>query len=240
MQTRSSAFPARKARPATQPAASFVECAVQVSPTLARYIRKCATAEADGSSARDALLSPLGFRGDELALLKEQIKHLSAELHEAREAVEELRQSADAANGVIAKRDKEQLELRRLLREANEKAEQDRANAAAIEKRLAELMGREEAVLRSSISVADMDKHTARAVKKFADRLRHGGDAKKASLAAAGYDLSRIEAAIATNDRDEVRALDALLKRPSWRRRAVLWLLPSADVSLKGRSEEDT
>jgi hypothetical protein len=30
---------------------------------------------------------------------------------------------------------------------------------------------------------------------------------------------------MAQRDRDEMRALDALLMRPTWRRRVVLWLL---------------
>ena len=59
----------------------------------------------------------------------------------------------------------------------------------------------------------------------FNDRLSHGEDLKTAALGIAGYELPEIEAAMAQRDRDEMRAFDALLMRPTWRRRVVLWLL---------------
>jgi hypothetical protein len=59
----------------------------------------------------------------------------------------------------------------------------------------------------------------------FKDRLSRGEDLKTAALGTAGYELTEVEAAMAQRDRDEMRALDALLKRPTWRRRVVLWLL---------------
>jgi hypothetical protein len=70
-----------------------------------------------------------------------------------------------------------------------------------------------------------LDEHTTRAVMTFKDRLSRGEDLKTAALGIAGYGLPEIEAAMAQRDRDEMRALDALLMRPTWRRRVVLWLL---------------
>jgi hypothetical protein len=69
-----------------------------------------------------------------------------------------------------------------------------------------------------------LDEHTTQAVMTFKDRLS-GEDLKTAALGIAGYELPEIEAAMAQWDRDEMRALDALLMRPTWRRRVVLWLL---------------
>jgi hypothetical protein len=79
--------------------------------------------------------------------------------------------------------------------------------------------------LSRSISINGLDEHTTRAVMTFKDRLSRGEDLKTAALGISGYELPEIEAAMAQRDRDEMRALDALLMRPTWRRRVVLWLL---------------
>jgi hypothetical protein len=79
--------------------------------------------------------------------------------------------------------------------------------------------------LSRSISINGLDEHTTRAVMTFNDKLSHGEDLKTAALSIAGYELPEIEAAMAQRDRDEMRAFDALLMRPTWRRRVVLWLL---------------
>jgi hypothetical protein len=70
-----------------------------------------------------------------------------------------------------------------------------------------------------------LGEHTTRAVMTFKDRLIRGEDLKTAALGIAGYELPEIEAAMAQRDRDEMRALDALLMHPTWRRRVVVWLL---------------
>jgi hypothetical protein len=70
-----------------------------------------------------------------------------------------------------------------------------------------------------------LDERTTQAVMTFKDRLSRGEDLKTAALSIAGYELPEIEAAMAQRDRDEMRAFDALLMRPTWRRRVVLWLL---------------
>ena len=75
------------------------------------------------------------------------------------------------------------------------------------------------------IPINGLDEHTTRAVMTFKDRLSRGEDLKTAALGIAGYEFPEIEAATAQRDRDEMRALDALLMRPTWRRGVVLWLL---------------
>jgi hypothetical protein len=70
-----------------------------------------------------------------------------------------------------------------------------------------------------------LDERTTRAVMTFRDRLSRGEDMKTAALGIAGYQLPQVEAAMEKQDRDEMRALDALLMHATWRRRVVLWLL---------------
>jgi hypothetical protein len=67
------------------PALSLVECSVRVSPTLARLMRKCATLEAGGTSAHDALLASAGFRASEIEALHTRAKQSEEELKQARE-----------------------------------------------------------------------------------------------------------------------------------------------------------
>jgi hypothetical protein len=66
------------------PALSLVECSVRVSPTLARLMRKCATLEAGGSSAHDALLASAGFQAGEIEALRTWAKQSKEELKQAR------------------------------------------------------------------------------------------------------------------------------------------------------------
>jgi len=67
------------------PALSLVECSVRVSPTLARLMRKCATLEAGGSSAHDALLASAGFQAGEIEALRTWAKQSKEELKQARD-----------------------------------------------------------------------------------------------------------------------------------------------------------
>ena len=76
----------RQARQEPKSATSLVECAVRVSPTLARLIRKCAVTEAGGASPHDALLASAGIRGGEVEELRDQAKRLTQELRQAQES----------------------------------------------------------------------------------------------------------------------------------------------------------
>jgi hypothetical protein len=129
---------------------------------------------------------------------------------------------------VVAQRDQEQVALRRQLQNAGEIEKNHRQTTEAVERQIAELQKTivsHEADLSRSISINGLDEHTTRAVMTFKERLSRGEDLKMAALGIAGYELPEIEAAMAQRDRDEIRALDALLMRPTWRRRVVLWLL---------------
>jgi hypothetical protein len=205
-----------------------VECAVQVSPTLARLIRKCAVTEAGGASPHDALLASAGIRAGEVEELRDQVNQLAQELRQAQESGERLQYTLDMTKAVVTQRDQEQIALRRQLQNAGEIEKKNRQTAAAVERQIAELrktIASHEVDLSRSISVDGLDEYTTRAVMTFKDRLSRGEDLKTAALGIAGYELPEIEAAVAQWDRDEMRALDALLMRPTWRRRVVLWLL---------------
>ena len=150
------------------------------------------------------------------------------ELRQAQESGARLQHSLDMTKAVVEQRDQEQIALRRQLQNAGEIEKENRQTAAAVEGQIADLqktIACREADLSRSMSIEGLDERTTRAVMTFKDRLSRGEDLKTAALGAAGYELTEVEAAMAQRDRDEMRALDALLKRPTWRRRVVLWLL---------------
>ena len=63
------------------------------------------------------------------------------------------------------------------------------------------------------------------ALNVFRDRLVEGEGIREAALGVAGYRSPDVDAAMANHDRQEMRAFEALLSRPSLRRRLALWLL---------------
>jgi hypothetical protein len=218
-------------------ATSLVECAVQVSPNLARLIRKCAVTEAGGASARNALLASAGLRANEVEELRDHAKLLAEQLEEKREIAEQLQRRLNATEVVAVERDQERIKLRRHLKKAAETEQESRQTAAALKAQIAQLqmtiVGLEDD-LRRSISTEGLDERTALALKTFKNRLSPGEDIKTAALGIAGYELLEIEDAIAKQGRAEIRALDALLIRPSWRRSIVLRLL---NVGIMRRSQ---
>jgi hypothetical protein len=227
IQPRNSRTPGRQARQEQKSATSLVECAVRVSPTLARLIRKCAVTEAGGASPHDALLASAGIRAGEVEELRDQAKYLAEELRQAQESGARLQHTLDVTKAVVAQRDQELIALRRQLQNAGQIEKNNRQTAAAVESQIAELqktIASQQVELSRSVSIDGLDEHTTRAVMTFRDRLSRGEDLKTAALGIAGYELPEIEAAMAQRDRDK-RALDALLMRPTWRRRVVLWLL---------------
>ena len=228
IQPKNSRTPGRQARQEPKLATSLIECAVRVSPTLARLIRKCAVTEAAGASPHDALLASAGIRAGEVEELRDQTKHLAQELTQAQEIGAQLQRTLDMTNAVIAQRDQERIALQRQLQNAGEIEQENRQTAAAVEGQIAELqktIASYEVDLSRSISVEGLDERATRALRTFKDRLSRGEDIKTAALGTAGYEPPQVEAAMAKQDRDEMRALDALLMRPTWRRRLVLWLL---------------
>jgi len=228
IQPRNSRTPERQTRQEPKSPTSLVECAVRVSPTLARLIRKCAVTEAGGASPHDALLASAGIRAGEVEELRDQAKHLAQELWQAQESGARLQDTLDMTKAVVAQRDQEQVAMRRQLQNAGEIEKEIRQTATVVERQIAELqktIASHEVDLSRSISINGLDERTTRALMTFKDRLSRGEDLKTAALGIAGYQLPQVEAAMAKQDRDEMRALDALLMRPTWRRRVVLWLL---------------
>jgi phage host-nuclease inhibitor protein Gam len=228
MEPKNSRTPGRHGRQEQKSAASFVECTVRVSPSLARLIRKCAATEEGGASPHHALLASAGIRAGEVEELRDQAKHLAQELRQAQEIGAQLQHTLDMTKAIVAQRDQEQIALRRQLRNAGEIEKENRQTAAAVEGQIAELqktIASQGVDLSRSISIGGLDESIIRAMVTFKDRLSRGEDVKTAALGTAGYELPQVEAAIAKQGRDEMRALDALLMRPTWRRRVVVWLL---------------
>ena len=112
------------------PALSLVECSVRVSPTLARLMRKCATLEAGGTSAHDALLASAGFQAGQIEALRTREKQSEEELKQAREREAQLQRAFDQAKTTIAQRDKELKDIRQIL---NKTAETEKGNRQSIE-----------------------------------------------------------------------------------------------------------
>jgi hypothetical protein len=228
----------RPARHAIKPAISLVECTVRVSPALARLIRKCAVAEAGGASAADALLAPAGSRAGEVEHLRDEVEQLMNELGVAHASGTQLKQDVDAAKTALAHSVQERSELERRLNEATaieEKCHNEMADAGARLADLQQTVTRQEADLQQSISITGLDEAAALAVRTLKSRLSNGDEVREAVLATGGYDPLRVDAAVSIADRDEIRALNCLLARPSWRLRLVLWLLGTKRTPLGER-----
>jgi septal ring factor EnvC (AmiA/AmiB activator) len=210
------------------PALSLVECSVRASPTLARLMRKCATLEASGTSAHDALLASAGFRAGEIEALRAQAKQSEEELKQAQEREVQLQHTLDQAKTTIAQRDKELKDIHRVLNKTAETHKGSRQSIEAFDRQVKELqlaIAAYEDKLARTISTDGQGEQALVVLSTFRDRLAHGEGIREAALGTAGYILRDVEAAIAKRDRNEMRAFEALLAHSSWRRRLVLWLL---------------
>jgi hypothetical protein len=215
-------------------ATSLVECAVRVSPNLARLIRKCAVTEAAGASPRNALLASAGLGANEVDELRDRTKLLTQQLEEKRELSERHQRLLDAAEALAAEGDQERIKLRQHLSKAAETEEKSRQAAAVLHAQIARLQmtiaGLEDNLCRS-ISTEGLDERAILALETLKEKLSRGEDTKTATLAMAGFESLKIEDAIAKHDRAEIIALDVLLMRPSWRRSIVLRLLKAVSSS---------
>src|SRR5277367_3001991 len=203
------------------PALSLVECSVRASPTLARLMRKCATLEAGGTSAHDALLASAGFRAGEIEALRAQAKQSVEELRQAQEREAQVKR-------ILEQRDKELKDIRQVLNKTAETQKGSHQSLVAFDRQVTELqlvIAAYEERLTRTISTDGLDEQALAALGVFGDRLARGEGITEAALGTAGYSLLGVEAAIAKGDRREMRAFDAVLARSSWRRRLVLWLL---------------
>src|SRR5215469_10807615 len=106
--------PAHRHQLASAPtmATSLVECAVRVSPNLARLIRKCSVTEAAGASPRSALLASAGLRVNEIDELRDRAKLLARQLEAKQEILERHQRLLYAAEALAAEGDKERIKLR--------------------------------------------------------------------------------------------------------------------------------
>ena len=218
----------KPARTHLDPASSLVECSVRASPTLARLMRKCATLEAGGVSAHDALLASAGFRAGEIEALRAQAKQLEGELGQAKERGAQLLTTLDQSMATIAQRDKELRSIRQVLNATVETQKGGRHSIEALNRQVAELrltIAAHEKELTRRVPTDGLDEHALSALSVFRDRLAQGEDIRGAALGVAGYRSLDVDAAIANRDRQEMRAFEALLSRSSLRRRLVLRLL---------------
>ena len=209
-------------------ASALVECSLRASPTLARLMRKCATLEAGGTSAHDALLASAGFRAGEIEALRAQAKQSEEELGQAQEREAQLQRTLDQSMETIAQRDKELKSIRQVLNATIETQKGGRQsiealNRQVIELRLAIAAHEEELALR--MPTDGLSEHALSALGEFRERLARGEDIREAALGVAGYRSLDVDAAMASHDCQEMRAFEALLSRSSLRRRLVLWLL---------------
>ena len=210
------------------PTFSLVECSVRASPTLARLMRKCATLEAGGTSAHDALLASAGFRAGEIEALRAQAKQSEEELTQAQERETQLQRTLDQAMTTIAQRDKELKDIGQVLNKTAETQKGSRQSIEAFDRQVTELqlaIAAYEEELARTISTDGLDEDALAAVNVFSGRLASGEGIAEAALGTAGYSALDVDAAIAKQGSHQMRAFEALLGRPSWRRRLVFWLL---------------
>jgi septal ring factor EnvC (AmiA/AmiB activator) len=216
------------------PALSLIECSVRVSPTLARLMRKCATLEAGGTSAHDALLASAGFQAGEIEALRTRAKQCEEELKQAREREVQLQRALDQEKTTIAQHDRELKDTRQILNKTAETEKGSRRSIEAFNRQIIELqlaIAAYEEKLTRTIATDGLGEHALSVLTIFRDRLARGEDTREAALATAGYSPSDVEAAIEKQNRHEMRAFEALLARSSWRQRLVLWLLGATSKS---------
>jgi chromosome segregation ATPase len=191
-------------------------------------MRKCATLEAGGASAQDALLASAGFRAGEIEALRAQAKQLEAELGQAQERGAQLQRTLDQSMATISERDKELKSTRQLLNATVETQKDGRHSIEALTQQVAELrlaIAAHEEELARRVPTDGLDERALTALSVFKDRLAQGEDIREAALGVAGYRSFDLDAAISNRDRQEMRAFEALLSRSSLRRRLVLRLL---------------
>jgi septal ring factor EnvC (AmiA/AmiB activator) len=184
--------------------------------------------EAGGISARDALLASAGIRAGEIEALRARAKQSEEELEQTRAREAQLQRGLDQAKTTIAERDKELKDIRQTLNKTAEREKGGRQLIEAFDKQVTELqlaIAAYEEKLARTIPTDGLGEHALAALGIFRDRLARGEGVREAALGTAGYNSLDVEAAMAKQDRHEMRAFEALLARSSWRRRLLLWLL---------------
>jgi len=191
-------------------------------------MRKCATLEAGGTSAHDALLASAGFQAGEIEALRTREKQSEEELKQARERETQLQRALDQAKTTIAQRDKELKDIRQILNKTAEAEKGGRQLIEAFDRQVTQLqaaIAAYEEKLARTIPADGLGDQALAALGIFRARLARGEGIREAALGTAGYNPLDVEAVMGKQDRDEMRAFEALLARSSWRRRLVLRLL---------------
>jgi septal ring factor EnvC (AmiA/AmiB activator) len=188
--------------------------------------------EAGGTSAHDALLASAGFQAGDIEAVRDQTKQSEEELKQAREREAQLRRALDQAKATIAQRDKELKDIRQILNKTAETEKDSRQSIEAFNRQVPELelaITAYKEKVTSMISTDGLGGHELLVLSIFRDRLARGEGITEAALGIAGYSALDVEAAIAKQNRHEMRAFEALLARSSWRQRLVLRLLGASD-----------
>jgi chromosome segregation ATPase len=216
----------RPPRPAAggSTAIGLVECAVKVSPSLARRLRKAAELEAAGAVPRDALLSAAGLSGKELDEQARQVEELSGERDALRLRAADQEAEIERLRGAAKQRETELTRLRREGGSASNELGAVRRQLAAAEKQQGELQASIAGLkgeLTRSVSVAGLNAEAVAAISTLAESLRAGTSLGSAALRLAGHEESEVTAALQAHRSAEHRALDAALRGSPWR----VWLL---------------
>jgi septal ring factor EnvC (AmiA/AmiB activator) len=184
--------------------------------------------EAAGTSAHDALLASAGIRAGEVEALRAQAKQSEEELEQTRERQAQLQRGLDQAKTTIADRDKELKDIRQILNKTAEAEKGGRQLIEAFDRQVTQLqaaIAAYEEKLARTIPADGLGDQALAALGIFRARLARGEGIREAALGTAGYNPLDVEAVMGKQDRDEMRAFEALLARSSWRRRLVLRLL---------------
>jgi DNA repair exonuclease SbcCD ATPase subunit len=190
--------------------------------------------EAAGTSAHDALLASAGIRAGEVEALRAQAKQSEEELEQTRERQAQLRRGLDQAKTTIAERDKELKNIRQILNKTAEAEKGGRQLIEAFDRQVTQLqaaIAAYEEKLARTIPADGLGDQALAALGTFRARLARGEGIREAALGTAGYNPLDVEAAMGKQDRDEMRAFEALLARSSWRRRLVLRLLGATNIT---------
>ena len=142
-------------------------------------MRKCATLEAGGTSAHDALLASAGFQAGEIEALRTREKQSEEELKQAREREAQLQRAFDQAKTTIAQRDKELKDIRQILNKTAETEKGNRQSIEAFNRQITEL----QLAIKRTISTEGLGEHALAVLSIFRDRLACGEGITEAQAA---------------------------------------------------------
>ena len=163
------------------PAVEMVECAVRVSPALARRIRKAAELESSGSSVRASLLSAADTPVDRLESLEQRVVALGSDNADLRQQAKADEASIRTLREAVTAMETEKGRLRSELKSGKRALDTARGQLIAAEDREAALDAIVESLraeLSASISLRDLEDGRARLLSRLAQELRSGAGVK--------------------------------------------------------------